>query len=743
VRRFADSAQERNPRRRIPLARRSLKRGRFAAAALSSTVAGVAAAALVAAVAGGSQGAVPKPPSGAELEKLAQPPAYSAFASQRIYFVMPDRYANGDPSNDRGGASGGRSVTGYDPADIGWYHGGDLRGLTGECADTRTSLARIRDLGFTAIWIAPVVVQQWVQGDSASYHGYWGLDFTKVDPHLGTEADFAAFADCAHRLELKVYLDIVVNHTADVILLSGGTTFRSPQEQPYRDCKGKPYSAQRYAGGKTFPCLSTRYQPRQPVVLPENRTVKRPLWLNQVVRYHNRGNIDFGSCSPACFEQGDFFGLDDIYTEQPFVVSGLAKAYGDWIRRYRIDGFRVDTAKHVDRAFFKAWAPKIQAVAHAAGVRDFEIFGEVFETDAATLSTFVRDRAVPNVIDFPLQDALMRFAGGSAGARAVSSRLADDDYFRLPDGRAPTPATFLGNHDVGRAALKIKEQSGSASGSELVARDLLGHSLLYLLRGAPVVYYGDEVGMIGRGGDKAARQDMFPTAVTEWRTEERVGSPPIGAGTSFDFVDHPVARHLRALGALRDAHPALSTGGSFVRYAREGVLVVSRIDREARREYLVAFNAGEEAATVTVQTATPSSAWAPLLGASAAVSTASNGRATLRLEPLSAVLFRADSDLPRRGVARVTLRAAADRFTNLLRVTATSASVDPLGVTFAMKRAGSSSWQRVGADDGAPYAVYLDPRRFRKGERISVVALARASDGTASASPVVTVEPRR
>ena len=164
------------------------------------------------------------PPTGAELQALAKPISHSSLASQRIYFVMPDRYANGDPANDRGGASGGQSVTGYDPADIGWYHGGDLKGLTGSCTDTRTGLARIKGLGFTAIWIAPVVVKQPVQGDSAAYHGYWGLDFTKVDPHLGTEADFKAFADCAHSLGLKVYLDIVVNHTADVILLTGGTT---------------------------------------------------------------------------------------------------------------------------------------------------------------------------------------------------------------------------------------------------------------------------------------------------------------------------------------------------------------------------------------------------------------------------------------------------------------------------------------------------------------------------------------
>jgi glycosidase len=691
----------------------------------------------------GSAAATPgavAPPRGAELARLAQPITHSSLASQRIYFVLPDRYANGDPANDRGGTSGGRSVTGHDPADIGWYHGGDLKGLTGSCTHTRTGLARIKGLGFTAIWLAPVVVQQWVQGDSASYHGYWGLDFTKVDPHLGTEADFRALAECAHRLGLKVYLDVVVNHTADVILLSGGTTYRSPEEQPYRDCRGRPYSAQRFAGGKRFPCVSVRYQPRQPIVLPEKRSLKQPAWLNDVTRYHNRGDIDFASCSAACFEQGDFFGLDDVFTEQPFVVDGLAKVWGDWIREYEIDGFRVDTAKHVDRAFFGAWVPKIRAAARAAGVPAFDVFGEVFETDASTLASFVRQRGVPEVIDFPLQDALVRFAGGSAGARGISTRLADDDYFRLANGHAPSPVTFLGNHDVGRAALKIKEQGGG-EGAELLARDLLGHSLLYLLRGAPAVFYGDEVGMVGRGGDKAARQDLFPTAVTEWRTEERVGSSPIGAGSSFDLVAHPVSEHLRALGALRDAHPALSTGASFVRLAREGTLVVSRIDRDARREYLAAFNAAETAATVTVQTASPSTAWASLLGTGSAATSLANGRVTLRIPPLSAALFRAQSEPPRRGPARLRLKVAPDRFTNLVRVAADSGSVDPLSVSFAVKRPGRS-WARIGTDDGAPYGVFVDPRGFERGQAVSFVAVARASDDSVSASPVVTARLR-
>jgi glycosidase len=706
-----------------------------------SLLVSLAAGTLVFAGLGGAQPrATPKPPAGAALEALAKAPRYSAFASQRIYFVMPDRYANGDASNDRGGLTGLRSVTGYDPVDPGWYHGGDLKGLTGTCTDTRTGLARVKALGFTAIWVTPVVTQQYVQADSAAYHGYWGLDFTNVDPHLGTNADFAAFVECAHSLGMKVYLDVVVNHTADVIIPAGGSSYRGADEVPYRDCKGKPYSAQRYAGSKRFPCLSSRYQPRQPLLLPQSRNLKRPAWLNQVTRYHNRGNITFDSCSPACFEQGDFFGLDDVFTEQPFVVNGLADVFGGWIRQFEVDGFRVDTAKHVDRAFFRAWVPKILAAARAAGVQDFEIFGEVFLTDTVELSSFVRDRAIPNIIDFPLQDSLVRYAGGSAGSRGIATRLADDDYFRGPSGIAPTPATFLGNHDIGRAAAKIREQT-QAEGAELLARVKLGNSLLYLLRGAPTVYYGDEVGMIGRGGDKAARQDMFSTKVEEWQAEERVASPPIGTGSAFDVVGHPVAEHLRALGALRDSHPALSTGASIVRVAQQGLLAVSRIDSSARREYLAVFNAGEAAARVTVQTSTPSASWEPLLGSVEATS-AANGRVALTVPALSALLLRAGAALPERGAARATVRVRPDEISSLLRVSATVSTLDPLAVTFAVWRAGTAGWTRLGADDSAPYAVYLDPRRYRKGESISLVAVVRASDGSVSTSPVFSARPR-
>ena len=152
-----------------------------------------------------------------------------------IYFVLPDRFENGDPSNDRGGLSGGRLTTGYDPTAKGFYNGGDLKGLI-------KRLDYIQGLGATALWVAPVFKNKAVQGppghESAGYHGYWITDFTEVDPHFGTNADFKALVDAVHARGMKFYMDIVVNHTADVIQLE---ECESSVECPYRSVADYPY----------------------------------------------------------------------------------------------------------------------------------------------------------------------------------------------------------------------------------------------------------------------------------------------------------------------------------------------------------------------------------------------------------------------------------------------------------------------------------------------------------------------
>jgi glycosidase len=650
--------------------------------------------------------ATPAPPRGSELRTLAQPSTRPPLASQRIYFVMPDRYANGNPANDTGGRTGPRSVTGYDPTDTGYYHGGDFAGLTGDCTGPR-GLARIKNLGFNSIWVTPPYWQKYVQADSAAYHGYWAVKFNSVDPHLGTDADFAAFVDCAHRLGMKVILDVVVNHTADVIQLS-----------------------------------SNQYgEPKTPFVPEVERSLKNPEWLNDTANYHNRGNIDFANCTTTCLELGDFFGLDDLATERPNVREGLANVFASWIQRYRIDGFRIDTAKHVEAGFFADWVPRIMTAARSAGVLDFQLFGEVFERNAIELSTYVRDRGLPNVIDFPMQDALVRFAGGSAGARGIATRLNDDDYFIAPDGARHVPPTFLGNHDVGRAALQVRDTGGGSS--RLLDRTLLAYSLLYLLRGAPVVYYGDEHGIIGRGGDKEARHDLFATQVAAWKAEERLVGGPIGDGSSFDRDDNRIADRLRGLAQMRTEHPALSTGATIVRRADRNVLVVSRIDASSRREYIAAFNAGTGTASIEVPAATPGG-WRPLFGALQSpepLVQVRNGRVVFRVPSVSSALLVAERTIPARRPVKPRLVVARDSLSDLVRASATAGTA-PVSVAFAVKR-GAGRWQRLAADDSPPYRTFLDPTDYRRRERVYVVAIARGLDGRTAVSAVRSFVPRR
>ena len=124
-----------------------------------------------------------------------------AAEDEVIYFLLPDRFANGDPANDRGGLEGDRLHTGYDPTDPGFYHGGDLDGLT-------ERIDYLQGLGVTALWIAPPFVNKPVQGppghESAAYHGYWITDFSRIDPHFGTNVEFRALVDAAHGRGMKV-----------------------------------------------------------------------------------------------------------------------------------------------------------------------------------------------------------------------------------------------------------------------------------------------------------------------------------------------------------------------------------------------------------------------------------------------------------------------------------------------------------------------------------------------------------
>ena len=225
----------------------------------------------------------------AEDDALVAAPARQPGSQEQFYFVMTDRFANGDASNDLGGLSGDRLATGFDPTDKGFYQGGDIAGI-------RQNLHYIDGLGTSAIWLTPSFKNRPVQGEganaSAGYHGYWITDFTQIDPHLGTNAELEALIAEAHAKGIKIYFDIITNHTADVISYQEGQyTYVDQATSPYRDADGNVFDPADYAGTDSFPTLDPLTSfPYTPVIAPADQNLKVPAWLNDPTLYHNRGD---------------------------------------------------------------------------------------------------------------------------------------------------------------------------------------------------------------------------------------------------------------------------------------------------------------------------------------------------------------------------------------------------------------------------------------------------------------------
>lgn len=399
--------------------------------------------------------APPAPPPDAG---LAAEPARHDLTREQFYFVLPDRFANGDPRNDRGGLTGSRLETGLDPTDKGFYQGGDLKGLTDR-------LDYIKGLGTTAIWMAPIFKNQPVQGTgkdaSAGYHGYWITDFTQVDPHFGTNADLERLIDKAHGKGMKVFFDVIANHTADVVdYREASYGYLSKGAFPYLTEDGVPFDDSAYADGKKkFPAVDADSFPRTPFVPAAKKNLKSPAWLNDPVMYHNRGDSTFAGESS---DQGDFFGLDDLWTERPEVVEGMEKIYEKWVRDFDIDGFRIDTVKHVDTGFWTQWATALDKYAARHGRKDFFMFGEVYSADTAITSPYVTRGRLDATLDFPLQEAIRSYASQGAGAGRLGSVFGDDYRYTTDKANAYEQVTFLGNHDMGRFGTFLKQDHPGA-----------------------------------------------------------------------------------------------------------------------------------------------------------------------------------------------------------------------------------------------------------------------------------------
>jgi glycosidase len=536
-----------------------------------------------------------------------------------IYLVMPDRFANGDPRNDRGGISGGREKTGFDPTSRMFYHGGDLRGVIDR-------LDYIQGLGATAIWLTPVFTNQTVQYEPsrqiAGYHGYWPLNFLDVDPHLGDRALYKAFVDAAHARGLKVYFDIVINHTGDIIqyreCAPRGCAYRSQADYPYSRKGGVQGEAinDGFTGldGQTlgnFQRLSRQDYAYTPYVPEADRNAKQPAWLNDVRFYHNRGESTFEGENSRL---GDFAGLDDVMTEDPRVLAGFIDIYGRWIDDFRVDGFRIDTARHVNPEFWQAFVPAMQKRAAAAGVSNFHIFGEVMNAKPSVLAQHTRVDGLPAVNDFAFQSAILDVVARNQPTAELAEVFDQDVLYEGGAAAARQLVTLIGNHDVLRLGRTVRTANPQASEAELLQRMILANALLLTARGLPALYYGDEQGFTGMGsGDHDSREDMFASQVATYNANRLIGSDATTAVSNFNPT-HPLYREIAQLTRLRRQEPALRRGDQITRHQTKGpgLFVFSR--RLGGEEVLVAVNTSAQPQTARVQVETASLTWRGLRG---------------------------------------------------------------------------------------------------------------------------------
>ena len=649
----------------------------------------------------------------------------SPVTDEDFYFVMADRFENGDPANDTGGStSTDRLVHGFDPKATGFYNGGDLKGLL-------KRIDYIRGLGTDSIWLTPSFKNKAVQledGPSAGYHGYWITDFTQIDPHLGTNDDLRALIEAAHRRGMKVYFDIITNHTADVIGYEGAARrpYISKDDAPYKTAAGTVFDDRDFAGRSSFPALSAETSfPYKPVLEPGEETLKVPSWLNDLTLYHNRGNTTFVGEDSL---YGDFAGLDDLFTEDPRVVQGMIDVYETWIRDFGVDGFRIDTMKHVDDAFWQRFGPEVLAYARAHGKREFFMFGEVFDTTKSFTSRFTTQDRMQAVIDFPFQAAAQGFAADSKPADALKGFFEDDDWYTDADSNVYQLPTFLGNHDMGRIGFFVARGNPGATDAEQLARDRLAHELMYFSRGNPVIYYGDEQGFTGSGGDQVARQTLFASQVPQYLDDDLIGTTATHAQENF-VPEHPLYRAIGRLDALTERHDALRDGAHQHRYAEPGgttgVYAFSRIDRRQQREYVVALNNAETAKTAAIPTYAARRYAKRVYGEGQTWQRTNRARElTVIVPPLSAVVYKLDGRIPRSHRApsiAVDAPAPSGATNSRMEVAADVGGDSFYEVTFHARV--GRHWTPIGTDDTAPYRVFHDVSGLRAGTPVQYKAV--------------------
>ena len=422
------------------------------------------------------------------------------FAADAVYFLLTDRFVNGDPTNDQrdqGRAKGPQFATFDRPTpgaeavqDNVGYLGGDFKGVL-DNADY------IRDMGFNAVWITPIVDNPdeaftggkpavkdgfWTDGGKTGYHGYWGVNFYRLDEHLPSDGlDFRQFTQAMRGKGLKTVLDIVANH--------GSPSFTMPVDQPKF---GELYDRD----GK----LVADHQNLPPEQLDPKGNPLHAL-------YNAKGGLAE---------------LSDFADANPALLDYMVGAYTQWLDQ-GADALRVDTIAWMPHAFWKSFADRLRA--HRPGLF---MFGEAFDYDARKIAAHTwPENGQYSVLDFPLKAAMdQAFGRKRAGYEVISKALFLE---RGPYHDPYALMTFYDNHDMPRM---------DASDEGFID----AHNFLFTARGIPVVYYGSEVGFMRGTAEHSGNRNYFG--------QERIDAAP----------QSPIHRELRRVARVRAATPALQRG---------------------------------------------------------------------------------------------------------------------------------------------------------------------------------------
>jgi neopullulanase len=418
-----------------------------------------------------------------------------------MYLIMPDRFADGDPTNDEPAETPGS----HDRSKPRAYHGGDLRGI-------REHLDYLKELGVTTLWLTPIVKN----GATEDYHGYGAVDLYGVEPHLGSLREYQELVATAHQRGMKIAFDIVPNHVG----LKHPWVSKAPLPDWFHGTvqrhlnSSAPVSGTFYGGAE-----NPGHDPFEAIVDPHAAPrLSRNLTEGWFV------NI-----------------LPDMNTENSVVAQYLLQNAIWWTESSGLDGFRVDTFPYVSRPFWARWHAGLRRI-----YPQLTTIGEVFHPDASVTSFFAGgqkrydgiDTGVSTLFDYPMYFVLRDVLLKGAPAGRIADVLRHDSLYPQPE----TLVTFFGNHDVARFA--------SAPGSS-AAKLKLAFGLVLTQRGIPQLYYGDEIGMPG-GGDPDNRRD-FPGG---WSEDAK--NAFMEAGRSREQQE--IFAYVQTLLGVRREHAALHSG---------------------------------------------------------------------------------------------------------------------------------------------------------------------------------------